>query len=127
MPKEWARAGLAILIDALAVTFVTALLALLYWLATGANGEYLTLVSNVIFVEGGAILTFGALVAFFKMRTVEIRRLIYNPVLPFERRGFFRDAGKDDKDEERDAGWLLIFLGATLIGFSILMSLDYLI
>jgi hypothetical protein len=127
MPKNWTRAGLAVLIDALAVTAVTAVLALLYWLVTGANGEYLTIISNALFIEGGVILTFGALLSFFKIGgTTEIRRLILSSVLPFERRGFIPAAGADN-DEEQGAGWLLIFLGATLIVFSFLTSFNHLI
>jgi hypothetical protein len=127
MPKNWTGAGLAVLIDALAVTAVTAVLALAYWLVTGANGEYQTIVSNVLFIEGGVILTFGALLSFFKIGgTTEIRRLILSSALPFERRGF-TPAACEDNDEEQDAGWLLIFLGATLIVFSILTSFNHLI
>ncbi len=86
MPKKWARAGLAVLIDALAVTVVTAVLALIYWMVTGANGEYLVIVSNALFIEGGVILTFGALVAFFKIGgTAEIRKLILSSVLPLRK------------------------------------------
>jgi hypothetical protein len=127
MPKNWTRAGLAVLIDALAVTAVTAVLTLLYWLVTGANGEYLTIISNALFIEGGVILTFGALLSFFKIGgTTEIRRLILSSVLPFERRGFIPASGEDN-DEEQGAGWLLIFLGATLIVFSFLTSFNHLI
>lgn len=128
MPKKWTRAGLAVLIDALGLTIATAVMALVYWVVTGANGEYLTIVSNALFIEGGAILTFGALVSFFKMPgTTEIRRLVLNPVLPYERRRYNRAAVEDKDDEEQGAGWLLIFLGATLIVFSILTSLNHLL
>jgi hypothetical protein len=128
MLKKYASAGLAIVIDALVVTLLTAVLVLLYWLVTGASGEYLVIVSNILFLEGGVILTFGALIAFFNMgSTREIRRLIYSPLRSFERIGFFRAAGLEDKDQEQGAGWLLIFLGATLIIFSVLTSINHLI
>jgi hypothetical protein len=128
MPRKWARAGLAVLIDALALTVVTAVLGLIYWVVTGANGEYLDIVSNILFLAGAIILTFGAFLAFFNIsKTADIRKLLLNPVLLLEGRGLIPAAGADDKDEEQSAGWLLIFLGATLIVFSILTSLDHLI
>ncbi len=67
---------------------MTAVLALLYWLVTGATGEYLAIVSNLLFFEGGIILTFGALLEFFRLKkTQEIRRLLFTPGLLFEKHG----------------------------------------
>ena len=107
---------------------MTAVLALLYWAVTGANGEYLTILSNVLFFEGGIILTFGALLDFFRLKkTQEIRGLLLAPGLLFEKHGIFRASGDEKKDEEHGAGWLLVFLGAALIVFSILTSLNHLI
>jgi hypothetical protein len=128
MPEKYAHAGLVILVDALAVTAVSAVLALLYWLVTGAGGDYLAIVSNLLFFEGGIILTFGALLEFFHLKqTQEIRRMLFSPLPLLERLGVGKAAGDDKKDEEQGAGWLLVFLGATLILFSIIASLQYLI
>lgn len=116
------------MVDALAMAAVTAVLALVYRVATGADGEYLTIVSNLLFFEGGIVLTFGALVEFFHLKgTREIRRLLFYPRLMFERLGIFQIAGEDKKDEETEAGWALVFLGVTMIIFSILVSPDHLI
>jgi hypothetical protein len=128
MPRKYASVALAVVIDALAITVVIAVLAIFYWLVSGANGEYLRIVSNALFLVGGIILTFGALIAFFKTgSTNEIRRLIFNPVLPFERLGFFRVAGEQNAAEEKGAGWPLILIGALLILFSFVTSINYLI
>jgi hypothetical protein len=129
MPGKYVAAGLAIVIDALIVAIAIAVVALLYWLVTGAGGDYMVILSDVLFFAGGVILTFGALVAFFKVgKTQEIRRLMLNPLRPLDLRGAILNVGEDYEHEgEQEAGWLLIFLGATLIVFSFITSIGYLI
>ncbi len=128
MSQRYLAAGLAIVVDALAIAVVTAVLALVYWLVTGTTGGYLALVSNLLFFEGGIILVFGTLLEFFHIKeTKEIRKLLFSPRPLFERFGFFPAGDQDNNDSEQGAGWVLIFLGATLIIFSIIVSFDYLI
>ena len=129
MPGKYAAAGLAIVIDALIVTIAIAAVTLLYWLVTGASGDYMVILSDVLFFVGGVILTFGAFVAFFKVgKTREIGKLVLSPLRPLALRGAILVPGEDNKGEgEQEAGWLLIFLGATLIVFSFITSIGYLI
>jgi hypothetical protein len=128
MSQRYLATGLAVLIDALVLAILTAVLAMLYWLVTGASGEYLAIVSNILFIEGGAILTFGALIAFFRMGgTQEIRRMMTSSVLLFGWRKSLQAASEDKKYDEESAGLLLVFLGALLIVFSFLTSINYII
>jgi hypothetical protein len=128
MPQRYLGDGLAIAVDALAIGILSAVLALAYWLVTGTNGEYLALVSNLLFFEGGIILVFGSLIEFFHIKeTKKIRKLVFAPRQRFERLGSSPAADEDKNDDENGAGWPLIVLGATLIIFSIIVSFDYLI
>jgi hypothetical protein len=127
MSQRYRIVGLAIVIDALAIAITTAILALAYWLMTGTNGGYLALVSNLLFFEGGFILLLGALIEFFHIKeTKKILKLLLTPGLLFKRFGIL-PAGDEDSDGKQGAGWVLIFLGAVLIIFSIIASFDYLI
>jgi hypothetical protein len=67
MQKGYLTDGLVIVIGALALAAVCAAISCGYWLATGANGAYLTVLSNLLFIAGALILFFGATVEFFHL------------------------------------------------------------
>jgi hypothetical protein len=128
MPRNYARAGLAVAVDALGVAVACAALALAWWLATGAGGRYLEALSDALFFAGGITLTFGALIELFHLEgTRDIRKLLLAPLRLLEKRGLIRSRDGDDEDDERGAGWLLIFLGAALITLSVAALLDHII
>ena len=127
MPGKYAAAGLAIVIDALIVAIAIAAGSLLYWGVAGSAGAYLDILADALFFVGGLILTFGALVAFFKVgRTGEIGRLLLSPLRLLKLRGAIDEDDHADEEGQR-AGWLMIFLGATLIVFSFVASFGHLI
>ena len=119
--------GLAIVIDALAMAAASAVLAFVYWMVAGAGGEYLPILSNLLFFEGGIVLTFGALIEFFHLRgTKVIHKVLMYPIKLFGSLNVTLTADKE-KSEEQEAGWAMILLGAVLIFFSLVVSPDYII
>jgi hypothetical protein len=128
MPPRYLSTGLALLIDALAIAIVVAVLALAYWAVTGISGNYLAVFSNALFFAGGIILIFGAVIEFMHIKgTVELRKMLLRPRAWFDRQGANDEANVAGEDEEPEAGWLLIFVGALLVAFSIVPSLNYFI
>jgi hypothetical protein len=128
MPPRYLSTGLALLIDALAIAIACAVLALTYWIASSAGGSYLATFSNVLFFAGGIILTFGALIELFHIRkTRDIRRILLRAGNIFNRTDVQKTADSDIEDDELNTGWLLIFIGALLIVFSLVASINYLI
>ncbi len=123
MRKSYLATGLAIAIDALVLGAATAIVCLAGWLGTGANGAYLTIVSNVLFYEGGLLLVFGAMIGLFRLRgTSNIARLLMSPLRLL---GIARVQEEDTTGE--NTGWLLIFLGAAVIALSLVVLAGYLI
>lgn len=128
MHQRYISTGLALLIDALAITVIAAALALIYWLVTGASGSYLVVLSNVLFLAGGAILTFGMLVEFIHLKgTKNIRKMLFIYQALRGRYAVLEAADREISGRETGTGWLLIFLGFLLIIFSFGASLDFFI
>jgi hypothetical protein len=123
MRKSYLVAGLAIAIDVLAVGVLDAIVSLVYWLATGAKEAYLPVLSSLLFIEGGIILTIGCIIAFFHVRYTEG---IYKTIMsPLKTLGI--NAEKEEREDPGEVGWLLIFLGTALIVLSIVASFEFLI
>ena len=128
MAPRFTSALLNYIINALAVAIVVAVLGLIVWIATGTHGNVLTMISDALFLAGGVILAFGALIEFFHLKgTKQIRRMLFISQALKGRYAVLETADKDQEGRESETGWPFIWLGALLIAFSIAASLNYLI
>lgn len=88
--------------------------------------KFFTTLSNIVFLEGGIILTFGAFIEFFvRSRSAAIARSMLRPYSWISKRNALSRSEADAAKEEeyRSGGWMLIFLGAVAIVFSIIFAL----
>ncbi len=125
MRKSYLTTGLAIAIDALAIGAVDVILSFIYWLATGAKGAYLPVLSNLLFIEGIVIFVFGGLIGFFhKGGMPETYRMLMSPLKII---GVQEEKEDIAEPGEYDTGWMLVFLGAALIVLSVAALFEFLI
>ena len=120
MWKKYFQYIVSIVLSVLAVAVLVAIISLAYILCKPES--FFVTFSNLVFIAGGIILTFGALVEFFvRSHSHEIARGLFKPYHVLQNYVHLPESGmeKIETDEDRTSGgWMLIFIGALAIAIS---------
>ena len=108
----------SISILAIALVAINGLIVGAYFLLSGAGGNLAVKLSDVLFIEGGIILLVGVAIEFFHIGGRE-NPLIVIPSVLFPGKGGSDVRGPESSVEVKNPGWLLVFLGALLLAFSV--------
>ena len=141
MRKDYIPYLLSIIFITAAILGITLFAAFIYGVVAGTlDGMglfrapfFLRTVSDALFLAGGIILTFGALVEFFlKAHSYSITRRLMLPYTMAGRMASRSDAGQgpaalnDTSQKSYAGGWMLIFSGALLViaslGFALISA-----
>jgi hypothetical protein len=128
MLKRYVGTGFSIMVVSVAILVSNLALSALIWLAFGAHGKYLDLLSDILFIEAGILLILGSAMAFFHIPGGPLKDILLWPAKAFLGEEQPADTGKI-KNEETDfrendsVGWTLIFIGVMLAVFSIVAIL----
>lgn len=125
MSKKHFQYVMSIVLSVLAVAVLVAIISLAFILVKPES--FFIAYSNLVFIAGGLVLTFGAFVEFFlRSRSHVIARNLLMPYQVFQNLTAFHifDREKVETDEDgTSGGWMLIFIGALVIAISFVSAL----
>ena len=132
MPGKYVPYLMAIAFFTAAIVVINLILGFVYTAYTGLSGggglfqerSYFWALSNALFIEGAVILTIGAFLEFFyRSRSSQVAKGMMSVYDVFRNVYKIRDIPENKRAEEGSGGWMLIFLGAMVILFSLIFAL----